>query len=239
MFTWITKALAEETGATGAEPTWFQTAFEKLGEFPIWGWVMVAVLLLGGLALWRAARGSKKTVWNAQAMAMAAMCIALSCVLGCIRLWRMPQGGSVTAASMLPLMLFSYLYGVGPGMLVGAVYGVLDFLLGGANNFLSPMQWLLDYPVTYLMVGLAGLFRAMKNEQLGLSLGVVLACVGRWMAAVAAGVFFWAEYAPEGMSPLVYSLGYNGSYMSIECLLCVVIALLVGVRLSHEMKKAL
>ena len=59
-----------------------------------------------------------------------------------VKLFDMPQGGSVTAASMLPLMLFAYVYGMGPGMLVGAVYGVMQFII--EPIFLSVPPMLLD-----------------------------------------------------------------------------------------------
>ena len=87
---------------------WFQTAFKDFGEFPAWAWIVVAVLLVGGVIAYRSLKGGHKTVWNTKMMAMGAVCIALSSVLSMIKIWKMPQSGSITAASMLPLMLFSY-----------------------------------------------------------------------------------------------------------------------------------
>ena len=135
---------------------WFQTAFKDFGEFPAWAWIVVAVLLVGGVIAYRSLKGGHKTVWNTKMMAMGAVCIALSSVLSMIKIWKMPQGGSITAASMLPLMLFSYVYGMGPGCLVGALYGVLQFII--EPYFLSVPQMLLDYPIAFGMMGLAGLF---------------------------------------------------------------------------------
>lgn len=214
---------------------WLQSAFKKFASFPVWGWVVVAVLLIGGAVAWKLSGNRQKTRWTTQMLALGAVCIALNCVLGMIRLWRLPNGGSVTPASMLPVMLFAYVYGVGPGLTVGALCGVLDYMLGG--YFVSVLQWLVDYPVAFAMMGLAGLLNKMKNERIGLSAGVIIASVGRWIAAVVAGVFFWAEYTPEGMSPLVYSLGYNGSYMALECIICVVVAAIIGPRLVRELRK--
>ena len=146
----------------------------------------------------------------------------------------MPQGGSITAASMLPLMLFSYVYGMGPGCLVGALYGVLQFII--EPYFLSLPQMLLDYPIAFGMMGLAGLFSKMDNENLGLTVGVVLASVGRFVAAVLSGVIFFAEYAGD-QNPWVYSIVYNGSYMLPECIICVILCLAVGLRLARQLKK--
>ena len=167
-------------------------------------------------------------------MAMGAVCIALSSVLSMIKIWEMPQGGSITAASMLPLMLFSYVYGMGPGCLVGALYGVLQFII--EPYFLSLPQMLLDYPIAFGMMGLAGLFSKMDNENLGLTVGVVLASVGRFVAAVLSGVIFFAEYAGD-QNPWVYSIVYNGSYMLPECIICVILCLAVGLRLARQLKK--
>ena len=163
------------------------------------------------------------------------MCIAIGFVLSCIKLYRMPQGGSITAASMLPIIIFAYAYGAGPGLTLGAVYGVLQFIL--KPYFYSLPQFLLDYPVAFGCLGLAGFFSKSKNTRLGLTLGAVAAAAGRLIAAVASGVLFFAEYAPEGMSPLAYSLGYNASYMVPECIICVALAVAVGPRLMKELRK--
>ena len=213
---------------------WFQTAFKDFGEFPAWAWIVVEVLLVGGVIAYRSLKGGHKTVWNTKMMAMGAVCIALSSVLSMIKIWKMPQGGSITAASMLPLMLFSYVYGMGPGCLVGALYGVLQFII--EPYFLSLPQMLLDYPIAFGMMGLAGLFSKMDNENLGLTVGVVLASVGRFVAAVLSGVIFFAEYAGD-QNPWVYSIVYNGSYMLPECIICVILCLAVGLRLARQLKK--
>ena len=213
---------------------WFQTAFKDFGKFPAWAWIVVAVLLVGGVIVYRSLKGGHKTVWNTKMMAMGAVCIALSSVLSMIKIWKMPQGGSITAASMLPLMLFSYVYGMGPGCLVGALYGVLQFII--EPYFLSLPQMLLDYPIAFGMMGLAGLFSKMDNENLGLTVGVVLASVGRFVAAVLSGVIFFAEYAGD-QNPWVYSIVYNGSYMLPECIICVILCLAVGLRLARQLKK--
>lgn len=244
MFQLIAGALAEAAtatdaaGAAEAKPTWFQTAFKDFGEFPLWAWALVAALLVGGFVAYRAVRGGRKTVWTTRMLAMGAICIALSSVLSMIKLWKMPQGGSITPASMLPMMLFAYVYGMGPGLTLGAVYGVLQYILG--PWFVSVPQVLLDYPIAFAMVGLAGAFRKMESIRLGLSLGVILASLGRLAASLVSGVVFFAEYAAaSGLSPLVYSLGYNGSYMGPECAICVALVLVVGEQLVRELRKSM
>lgn len=231
----ITRAVAEEEAVAEAQPSWFENAFGDFAEFPIGGWILVAVLLVGGLVVYRQFKSESKTVWSTKMLALGAVCMALSNVLSMIKLFDMPQGGSVTPASMLPLMLFAYVYGVGPGMTVGAVYGVMQFII--EPYFLSVPQMLLDYPIAFAMVGLAGLFSKNENRALGLSLGVVLGSLGRFVAAVLSGVVFFAEYAGD-QNPWVYSIGYNGAYMLPECIICVVLALAVGLRLTQQLSKA-
>ena len=231
----ITRAVAEEEAVAEAQPSWFENAFGDFAEFPVGGWILVAVLLVGGLVVYRQFKSESKTVWSTKMLALGAVCMALSNVLSMIKLFDMPQGGSVTPASMLPLMLFAYVYGVGPGMTVGAVYGVMQFII--EPYFLSVPQMLLDYPIAFAMVGLAGLFSKNENRALGLSLGVVLGSLGRFVAAVLSGVVFFAEYAGD-QNPWVYSIGYNGAYVLPECIICVVLALAVGLRLTQQLSKA-
>lgn len=235
MFNFFTVALAEGAEAAATQPSWFQTAFKKVIALPAWSWVLLAVCLIGGLILYRRSKGAQKVVWTTKMLALGAMCLALATVLGKIRLFSMPSGGSITPASMLPLMLFAYVYGVGPGLVLGALHGILDYMLGGW--FLNVAQFIVDYPLAFAMCGLAGALRNMKNVHFGLTAGVVLGSLGRYIAAVAAGVLFWADSTPEGMSPLVYSLGYNGSYMAVECIICVLVAALVGDRLVKALKQ--
>lgn len=166
------RALAEEAKTENAP-------WSFLGE-GVTFWVTVAVLLVVGVAVYLVTRkkSSKKSFWTAKTMAVGAMCMALSSVLSLIKLWSMPMGGSVTPASMLPLLLFAYCYGVGPGMVLGALYGVMQFLLDGmAWAALGAIPNLLDYPIAFAMTGLAGCFRGSKAK---MAAGFVLACFGRF-----------------------------------------------------------
>lgn len=212
--------------------------FGDLSEIPWWGWLLFAVMLLGGCAAFVALRKDRKSFWTAQTMAVGAMCIALASVLSCIKLWAMPFGGSVTLLSMLPLLLFAYCYGTMPGLVLGALYGVLQFLLDGARfAALGAIPNLLDYPIAFGLLGLAGVFGKLENEKLGLSLGFFLGVAGRCFASFLSGVIFYAEYAPEGMNPAVYSIAYNGAYLLPECILCIGVGLLIAPRLVKELRK--
>jgi len=83
------------------------------------------------------------------------MAVALSVILNFIPLWRMPQGGSVSL-EMLPILIIALRWGAGPGMMAGVVYGLVQLAFG--PFIIHPAQLVLDYPLSYMLVGLAGIF---------------------------------------------------------------------------------
>ncbi|MBR6955040.1 MAG: energy-coupled thiamine transporter ThiT [Clostridia bacterium] len=235
MSLWISTALADTEAtvtdlaaeaAAQAEPTWAQTAVEKFAETPMGVWIGVLVVVALGVVLLAAGKTAGK--WNARMIAFGALSIALSFVLSCVRLYRMPQGGSVTPGSMLPIMLFSAAYGAGPGALVGLLYGVLQYLQGGW--FANVWQFALDYLLAFAALGLVGLFRSDKKPWL-LYVGMVVAALGRALSATLAGILFW-DTAP------LASLIYNGTYLIPDTLICILLAVLIAPRLLREMRRA-
>ena len=73
---------------------------------------------------------------------------------------------------------------------------------------------MLDYPVAFAGIGLAGLFANAKKleklPQIQFALGAVVASAFRFVSHVLSGVFAFSAYAAEaGMEVWVYSLGYN------------------------------
>ena len=92
---------------------------------------------------------------------------------------------------------------------------MVNMALGG--YIVDPVQALLDYPIAFAALGLAGFLRAYPL------LGVTLGIVGRFLAHFASGVWFFWMYAPEGVSPFIYSAVYNGSYLIVELVLSLVI----------------
>ncbi|GHU72937.1 hypothetical protein FACS1894184_20860 [Clostridia bacterium] len=199
--------------------------FGKFAEISGATWGALAALALIGAGLIVLARGQKQ-LRSPRALAIGALCVALAFVLSSVRLFRMPQGGSVTPASMLPILAFAFYFGLAPGLLAGVAYGLLQLL----QDFwiLNMWQMLLDYPIAFGLLALAALFRTMP-ESYGFLVGITVGIVGRFVAAVLSGVVFFSEYAGE-MNPWLYSMGYNGSYLVIEALICVAIAAIPAVR---------
>lgn len=90
-----------------------------------------------------------------------ALMLALTIVLHQIRIFHMPQGGSVTLGAMVPLLLLSYRYGPGIGALAGFLYGLINII---QDPFIvHPVQVLFDYPLPYMAMGLAGLWRGIST----------------------------------------------------------------------------
>lgn len=144
--------------------------------------------------------------------------VALAAVLGLIEVFKMPQGGSVTAASMFPIILLAFRWGPGVGVLAGAVYGLIR--LYPSPYVVHPVQFLLDYPLAFAVLGLAGFFP--RNPYVG----VTLAVAGRFMSHLLSGVAFFSSFA-GGQNVWVYSAVYNGSYLGVELVLTVVVAAIV------------
>ena len=198
--------------------------FEKFAEIPVGTWIALGLIVAFGVVMMCF---TTKVKWNAKMLAYAALCIAISFVLSYIRLFRMPQGGSITPASMLPVMMFAYAFGFGPGLVCSMAYGVLQMFQD--MYIVGWVQATLDYVLAFGSLALVALFRGWKSP-LNFSVGVVVAGIVRVFFHVLSGVVYFAEYAPEGMDPLVYSLGYNLSSVGVDALICAVIAFIPGVR---------
>jgi len=156
--------------------------------------------------------------------------IALATVLGMMKIWQMPQGGEVSLA-MLPILLLAFRRGTGPAVIAGVLYGVVDAQL---NPYVVHWaQYILDYPLAYGLVGLAGLLSrkiVAVDEQkrrfvVPITFGVAIAALGRYAAHTLSGVIFFAEYA-EGQPVLLYSAVYNSSVL-ISAVACVVAAVAI------------
>lgn len=136
------------------------------------------------------------------------MLIALAGALHLVRLFQLPFGGSITLGSMIPILLFSLRRGAKPGILAGTMFGVI--VLIEEPFIFHPFQVFLDYPLAFGLLGLAGIF---KRNPIA---GVAVAISGRFVAHYLSGIIFFAEFAPEGINPYLYSALYNGSFLSVE-----------------------
>ena len=143
-------------------------------------------------------------------------------------------GGSIDFV-MVPLIVYAVRRGAGWGVAAGVIFGTMKFFFAGGSA-VSWQSMLLDYSLAYGAVGLAGLWRKMKRPLLG---GAVVGCLARFVIHYISGVTIYAQYMPERFmeltmtTPAIYSLLYNGSYMSVNT----VLAILVCALLERPMEK--
>ncbi len=202
--------------------------------------VLIAVLVFLALFFGR----KDKKGFDSKSVSYAAVCIAMSFALSYLTLFRMPQGGSVTVASLLPLMIYSYMFGVKKGVFAGFVYGILQAVQD--PWIIHPAQFLLDYPIAFACIGVAGMFANFKKleklPQVQFALGAVVASALRFASHVLSGVFAFSEYAytPAGepMSAWIYSLGYNAFvFADIAIVIAVGVLVFSSKAFVREVKK--
>lgn len=157
---------------------------------------------------------SKKKAYNTKTLAYGALSIGLAYILSFFRLFDLPNGGSITIASMLPIFVFAYVAGARAGILAGLCYGFLQLTQGAF--IVNWVQFLLDYPIAFAVLGLAGVFK--KN----IFIGTIVGGLSRFVCHFLSGVIFFAEYAGND-NVFKYSFVYNISYLGPDILICLII----------------
>lgn len=148
-----------------------------------------------------------------------ATAIALATVASMIKLFSLPMGGSVTLLSMLFVVLVGYWYGPTVGIVAGVAYGALQFVMD--PYFFSIPQLITDYPLAFGSLGLSGFFCNSKN---GLTKGYIVSALGRFFFSFLSGFIFFGSYAADyGMSASLYSFVYNGSYLTAEAVITLIL----------------
>ena len=143
-----------------------------------------------------------------RALVECAVLVALGTILSLIKLYEMPWGGSVTAASMLPLIIIGYRHGIRWGVLSSVIYSLIQMLLGGGTisaAFLpgdDQMKWylalimvILDYFLAFSIAGLSGLFRNKEKPSKSMALGSLVATFGRFVMHFLSGWILWGAWA--------------------------------------------
>ena len=132
-----------------------------------------------------------------------ALMVALATVLSFIVVYKLPQGGSITAVGFENVMYCT-------------TFGAMALCV------------LLDYLLAYGVMGLACVFGGFtKNRTASVAVGTAVTGLLRYLCSFLSGILIWKDYAPEGMPVWFYSLSYNGSYMIPEIILTTVAAVLV------------
>ncbi len=152
---------------------------------------------------------------NTKTMIVIALFSACNFVLSKIQLIQYPQGGGINLLSSLPILMIGLLYGPVIGMTCGLVAGLIS-LIGGAY-IIHPAQFLLDYILPTMLLGVSGLFGGETKKKV--FLGCLFAVILKQTAHILSGCVFFAEYAWDGWNPIAYSIIYNLSGTGVEGLL--------------------
>lgn len=154
-----------------------------------------------------------------------AVAVALAYVLGMIKLFQMPYGGSISL-EMLPILVLAFRRGAPTAILAGLVYGLLNLMLDGLQWIVHPLQLILDYPLPFALLGIAGFWPRHPY------LGTIAGTFGRFLSHFISGFVFWGAYGAEyGLSPVAYSFFYNILYVGPELIIAI---LLVKLLLSRK-----
>ncbi|MCH5156470.1 MAG: energy-coupled thiamine transporter ThiT [Clostridiales bacterium] len=176
-----------------------------------WQMTVVTVVLVAVIVALSVLGGKKDDGYDAKALTYGAICVALAYALSYIKFFSLPQGGSVTFASMLPIILYSYMFGTRRGLVVGVVYGMLQFIQ--SPQFYQPMQALLDYPIAFGALGVAGIARKIpfiKGKMLAeFAVGATVAILLRYFAHVVSGYYVFSSWAMEGYTAVSWAFVYN------------------------------
>ncbi len=220
---------------------WLNNLFSNAeGETPWWGiLISIVVVLIIAAAITAAVffivnrmRKNKeikdltKAQWTTRELIFGALCIAIAFGLSYLRFFKMPQGGSITPASMLPIMIYAYVYGTPKGLIIGLGYGLMQLLQDA--YVVHWIQFIMDYLLAFMSLALAGVFKK------SILPGIIAGGLGRFLFSFLSGVIFFGEYAPAGQNPMLYSAVYNITYIGPDTAICFIVALLPGIQKTIE-----
>ncbi len=145
---------------------------------------------------------------------LVALAGALGYISNNLSLLKLPQGGSINLG-MIPIFWLALRRGWKIGIAAGAVFGIVDLFI--EPFVVHPVQLVLDYPLAFALLGVAGFFKKYPIA------GVIIGGIGRFSSHFISGIIYFPQYAPPEMSPLVYSAIYNGTYLIPSILICAVV----------------
>lgn len=181
------------------------------------GYVLIFLLILVSMLSASYMTGDKKGISRNQ-LILAIICLAVAFLATNITIYQMPMGGEVTLCSMFFISFIGYLYGPRVGLSSAIAYGLLQLITD--PYIVSVPQLICDYVLAFGIMGISGFVSEKKG---GLQLGYLASILGRFFFSMISGVIFFGEYAPEGMSPIAYSITYNGTYIGAEAVMTIVI----------------
>ncbi|WP_195263022.1 energy-coupled thiamine transporter ThiT [Clostridium sp. 1001275B_160808_H3] len=164
----------------------------------------------------------KKINLDAKIISRIGIALALATILHLIKIVDLPNGaGSINLGSMVPILIIAFMYGPEIGMLTGFLFGIIYLII--SPYILHPIQVLFDYPLPFMAMGIAGYF---KNKKL---LGIFVGMFIRFIFHFISGFLFFGQFAPEGWSPMLYSLLANGLVVGGNFIVVLIITALLPI----------
>ena len=177
---------------------------------------------------------AEKNISKTRMLTEAAIMLAFATTLSIVKILELPYGGSVTVACMLPIIIIAYRHGVKFGLITAFVFGVIQQIIGLKTlSYVTTWQSVvaviaLDYIIAFTVIGLGGVFRKMSSQANGLMLGTLLVCALRFICHVISGATVWAGLSIPTNAALIYSIGYNATYMVPETIVTASAAYYIG-----------
>lgn len=150
--------------------------------------------------------------WLVESAVMIALAIVLE-LTAKMFIPEMPFGGQVTLASMLPVVLVGWRYGIGKGLITGFAYSIVEMLLGvktisalmmpSSEDYLGGLvnvvlMFLFDYIIAFTVLGLGAIYKkTIKNNSVSLGLGAMTVVFLRYVSHIISGYILygaWAEW---------------------------------------------
>lgn len=182
--------------------------------------ITLFVLLIAAIAVSASVKREKRLLTTAE-LAVSGVMVALSFGLSYIKIYEMPQGGSITLFSLAPLAVLCWYLGFKRSLIACFAYSLLQMIQ--TPKLYHPIQVLLDYILPFSIFCIIPLFRRYKLT--GFIIGIITASVLRFVMHVLAGVVFFAEYAVD-VSPLIHSIAYN-SFVFIDVAIAIAASILL------------
>jgi len=172
---------------------------------------------------------TKKLTTNALLVALATVLMWVSKLIPAPWL----QGGSVTIASMVPIIFVGILYGTKWGLCSSLAYAIIQMMFGfyppPTQTFLNfVLVILLDYIIAFGVLGLSGLiYKLCGQKAYSAGIAAFTVTLARYVCHILSGILIWGVYAEEGQTVFAYSLIYNGSYMIPEIIISTIVTVLI------------
>jgi len=221
-----------------------------------WITLILVVLLAISIVIIQYQSGIKLRKNETLSIAFAGVAVAMSFALSYVRFFRLPVAGSITLARFVPLAVYAYIFGIKRGMIAGLIWGTLRLFVD--PYIVHPIQFVLEYPISFMMAGLAGLARYLKvpkflpkrlkkritwnnrlHPSIALVIGLLIVTAVRYLIHVTSGVIWISNFNPDvaagSMGGIItFSLSFNSMQLADGLISMIGVAILMMV---PEMRK--